>query len=263
MGLIQINKNLIALTSNKAISGGEDILVIFDLENLITVKEIKGRSFIASPNGLAILIPESLNEEEKDESKEEEKYLICACKKYFKDQDNGILLINMNDNKYNSKFYNTRDFEVHCFCQIMEPSNKKIHINDFENDISPTNFFLVGGFDTIKREGLIKLYKLIGDTNQKEIKFLQDIEFQKDFIEKEEEMDNEQEQEQNSEISIFLEHTYIYFSNKINDTENEVFHGFEGAISSIIQSISSWNILVSCYDGKISLLSKINLEMYD
>ena len=96
MGLIQINKNLIALTSNKAISGGEDILVIFDLENLITVKEIKGRSFIASPNGLAILIPESLNEEEKDESKEEEKYLICACKKYFKDQDNGILLIIFN-----------------------------------------------------------------------------------------------------------------------------------------------------------------------
>ena len=263
MGLIQINKNLIALTSNKAISGGEDILVIFDLENLITVKEIKGRSFIASPNGLAFLIPESLNEEEKDESKEEEKYLICACKKYFKDQDNGILLINMNDNKYNSKFYNTRDFEVHCFCQIMEPSYKKIRINDFENEISPTNFFLVGGFDTIKREGLIKLYKLIGDTNQKEIKFLQDIEFQKDFIEKEEEMDNEQEQEQNSEISIFLDQTYISFSNKINDTENEVFHGFEGAISSIIQSISSWNILVSCYDGKISLLSKINLEMYD
>ena len=121
---------------------------------------------------------------------------------------------------------------------------------------------MVGGFDKIKREGLIKLYKLIGDTNQKEIKFLQDIEFQKDFIEKEEEMDNEQEQEQNSEISIFLDHTYISFSNKINDTENEVFHGFEGAISSIIQSISSWNILVSCYDGKISLLSKINLEMY-
>ena len=75
-------------------------------------------------------------------------------------------------------------------------------------------------------------------------------------------MDNEQEHEQNSEISIFLDHTYISFSNKINDTENEVFHGFEGAISSIIQSISSWNILVSCYDGKISLLSKINLEMY-
>ena len=91
---------------------------------------------------------------------------------------------------------------------------------------------------------------------------MQDIEFQKDFIEKEEEMDNEQEQEQNSEISIFLDHTYISFSNKINVTKNEVFHGFEGAISSIIQSISSWNILVSCYDGKISLLSKINLEMY-
>ena len=142
----------------------------------------------------------------------------------------------------------------------MEPSYKKIRINDFENEISPTNFFLVGGFDRIKREGLIKLYKLIGDTNQKEIKFLQDIEFQKDFIEKEEEMDNEQEQ--NSEISIFLDHTHTPFSNKINDTENEVFHGFEGAISSIIQSISSGNILVSCYDGKISLLSKINLEMY-
>ena len=44
--------------------------------------------------------------------------------------------------------------------------------------------------------------------------------------------------------------------------ENESFEGFNGAISSIIQSTSTLNILVSCYDGKISLLSKINLELY-
>ena len=83
MGLIQINENLIALTSNKILPRGEDKLVIFNLENPEILKEIKDKSFIASSNGLAILIPEYISkeeekeeEEEEEEEEEDEKYLI-------------------------------------------------------------------------------------------------------------------------------------------------------------------------------------------
>ena len=270
MGLIQINENLIALTSNKILPRGEDKLVIINLENPEILKEIKDKSFIASSNGLAILIPEYISKEEEEkeeeEEEEEEKYLICACKKYSKNQENGILFVNLNDN-YNNKFYNTGDFEVYCFCQIMEKSSSNVKvINNFEDITLPTDFFLVGGFDKIKGEGLIKLYKLIGDTNKKEIEFLQDIEFQKYFKPEKEEIEKEEiEKEEIEKVNSINQDdtTYTIFTdNKNNNIENEIFYGFNGAISSIIQSTSSGNILVSCYDGKVNLFSEINIELY-
>ena len=271
MGLIQINENLIALTSNKILPRGEDKLVILNLENSLILKEIKNKSFIASSNGLAILIPEYISkeeekEEEEEEEEEDEKYLICACKKYSKNQENGILFVNLNDN-YNNKFYNTGDFEVYCFCQIMEKSSSNVKvINNFEDITLPTDFFLVGGFDKIKGEGLIKLYKLIGDTNKKEIEFLQDIEFQKYFKPEKEEIEKEEiEKEEIEKVNSINQDdtTYTIFTdNKNNNIENEIFYGFNGAISSIIQSTSSGNILVSCYDGKVNLFSEINIELY-
>ena len=67
MGLIQINKHLIALTSNKYITRGEDKLVIYDLNSLKIQKEINNFSFNNSSNGLAILISEvNKEEDEKD-----------------------------------------------------------------------------------------------------------------------------------------------------------------------------------------------------
>ena len=51
-------------------------------------------------------------------------------------------------------------------------------------------------------------------------------------------------------------------NNIVKFGENEIFKGFKGPVNSIIQSTSTFNILVSCNDGKISLLSKINLELY-
>ena len=267
MGLIQISENLIALTSNKILQRGEDKLVILNLENSQKLKEITDKSFIASSNGLAILIPEYISkeeekEEEEEEEEEDEKYLICACKKYSKNQENGILFVNLNDDKYNNKFYNTGDFEVYCFCQIMEKSSSNVKvINNFEDTTLPTDFFLVGGFDKIKGEGLIKLYKLIGDTNKKEIEFLQDIEFQKYFKPEKEEIEKEEIEKVNSINQDDTTYT-IFTYNKNNNIENEIFYGFNGAISSIIQSTSSGNILVSCYDGKVNLFSEINIELY-
>ena len=49
---------------------------------------------------------------------------------------------------------------------------------------------------------------------------------------------------------------------KVKNKKPVKFKGFRGAITSIIQSKENFNILASCYDGKISLLSKINLELY-
>jgi hypothetical protein len=130
-------------------------------------------------------------------------------------------------------------------------------INNLEDLTLPTNFFLVGGFDKRKGEGLIKLYKLIGDTYQKEIEFLQDIEFQKYFKPEKEEIISGQSQKSDD-----VNNTTIFLNNGIDGIENEIFYGFNGAISSIIQSKSSGHILASCYDGKINLFSQINLEMY-
>ena len=267
VGIIQIDKNLIALTSNKSLPRGEDKLVIYDLEKSTIPKEIKDFSFIISSNGLAKLIPGVKSENEKDEenkNEKDEKYLICACKKYSADQKNGILFINVsneNDNKYNHKFYNTEDFEVHCFCQIMERQYKNTDtVNNYNNNTMPTDYFLVGGFSQRKREGLIKLYKLNNNENSKEreIKFLQDIEFKKNLKLDDEEEDKEQQISKNSSQ---LDET-VDTTCKNNNNDNEIFKGFNGAISSIIQSSQSLNILTSCYDGKISLFSNINLEMY-
>ena len=55
-----------------------------------------------------------------DESKEEI-ILLCACKKYFKRKENGILILNININKLKieyTKFIKTGSFEVYCFCPI-------------------------------------------------------------------------------------------------------------------------------------------------
>ena len=79
MGLIQINKKLIALTSNSNLPRGEDKLVIYDIETSEekifkysfdqdgdgqnTVQLFTHCSFIISSNGLAVLIPESKKNE--------------------------------------------------------------------------------------------------------------------------------------------------------------------------------------------------------
>jgi len=52
--------------------------------------------------------------------------------------------------------------------------------------------------------------------------------------------------------------------NDFNNIEHlqDIEIGFEGAVSSIIQTQKHGNILVSCYDGKIYLCNKINLDFY-
>ena len=119
-------------------------------------------------------------------------------------------------------FYNTGDYEVHCFCQIIlkEESNFLFKSQTF----SRTNYFLVGGFKPQKRRGAIKLFKIIENKNflDTKIEYIQDIEPEHDIK----------------------------------------FKGLKSPISSIIQSKSNGNILISCWDGNIYSFKQPNLECF-
>ena len=126
---------------------------------------------------------------------------------------------NLGDNKeMENAFYDTNNFEVYCFCPILKKANKKI-----DNNKSLIEYFFVGGFDTAKREGTIKLYKIIfGEKAWKtKIKFLQDI--------------------------------------VITDSN---FEDFNGPISSIKQSKNTGNILITCYNGYVYLFTPPNIDYY-
>ncbi len=196
------------------ITNGKDILVFYDIKNkniLYPEKEIK-YSFNTGENGLLLMKLEDNKE-----------ILLCACKKYMTSQKNGILLIepviNRNKDIY-SCFQETKDFEVNCFCPLTKIDKKE------NNIILNTNYFLVGGYDTLKRKGLIKLYK-ITTTNKSNV-FSCEIEFLQDII--------------------------------IKKTKN--FDGFKGTVNCIIQTKTKRDLLVCCWDGKIYSFSEPNITYY-
>ena len=140
---IKLNDNLIAFTSNKIVSRGEDKLVIYNYLKEIIVLKKYGYSFILSSNGLSVI------------ENQNDRILLCACKKYNKKQKNGIFLMNLNyifNNNYGgtdyTKFIDTKDFEVHCFHQIsiLKENNFIFRIDSTEK----TNYFFVGGFEQKK-----------------------------------------------------------------------------------------------------------------
>jgi len=92
--------------------------------------------------------------------------------------------------------------------------------------IIDTEYFLVGGFNVDKSEGEIKLFKVIYSDKEidNKIEFVQDIEFER----------------------------------------NKDFTGFEGAVSCITQAKKECdgNILVTCFSGKIYILTQPNLDYY-
>ena len=160
------------------------------------------------------------------------KILLCACKKYNIEQENGILLVNININnrteKFFHSFYNTDYFEVNCFCPILDVKNNNSLDDDITKEenikINKTNYFLVGGFDVDKGEGIIKLYEIIYSEkfNETSIKYIQDIIIPK----------------------------------------NDNFEGFNNSISGITQSKITGNILVTCLDGNVYLFKPPNIDFY-
>ena len=129
----------------------------------------------------------------------------------------------------------TESFEVSCFCQLLLVENNNSIDNDITNEkniiIKKTEYILVGGFDSEKRTGCIKLYKIkkdiINEENKDKIKnkleYLQDIDIEKD----------------------------------------KDFQGFSGKISCITQSTITGNILVTCWDGTVHLFRPPNLDSYN
>ena len=205
-GNIKINENILALTSNSVLPKGEDIIIFYNMSNKNIISDCQNYSFINGVNGLSIM----------DLEKENKKVLLCACKKYTKNQKNGILLINAKTEEYqqlNTNFLDTDSFEVNCFCQISIKEN---------NETIKTNYFLVGGLDTQKRQGIIKLCKITNNNNKFNIEFVEDI-----FI------------------------SYI-----------KGFEGFQQTISCIVQSTKNGKILVGCCDGKVYSFSQPNINMY-
>jgi len=199
-GGIQINKVLFAFTSNSNISNGEDKLIIYNYKRKTIVQTIEEYSFIISSNGLCLI---------DNKIDENNKILLCAL-------------------KIQKIFYDTKDFEVNCFCQICNVENNNAIGEDITQkdniNIYKTEFVLVGGFDREKGEGVIKLYKIIknNETNCEKLEFLQDIEFE------------------------------------INDN----FNGFRNSISCITQSNITGNIIVTSWDGNTYLLNSPNIDFY-
>ena len=128
-----------------------------------------------------------------------------------------------------NEFYDTDNFEVYCFCPILNVEysrNLKIIDEEFkkEIEITDTNYFFAGGFDSDKREGIIKLFKII-------------------FGEK-------------------IWNTKIEYVQDIIIENNENFEFLDGPISSINQSKLTGHIIVSCYNGKTYLFTSPNMAYF-
>ena len=184
------------------------------------IKKIEGYSFRISSNGLSLM--------PREETQSNNKILLCACKKYLSNQKNGILLVNaqVEDNKDIKKpFYDTGSFEVYCFCPILRIVTKgKICIFKENIDLYDTDYFLVGGFDSCRNKGIIKLYKLV--RNDK------------------------------------IEDTSVEFIQNIDFGKNKKFKGFKKPISCMKQSKKNGKILVTCWDGNVYLFSCPKIEQF-
>lgn len=188
----KITNNIIAVVSNKVYKNGQDILKIININNKNELKLIE-YSFNTNPNSLLIIDTnikiksgnnansEGGNKKKKrnknknksnvlNNSTENAKLLFCACTKYLEEQKNGIFIMcpNINAKRIQDEFYDTGDFEVFCFCLLKKSANEEKGQNDEnEENYVDKHFLLVGGYDNNLNKGLVKIYEIIYDTNDK------------------------------------------------------------------------------------------------
>ena len=225
---IKIKNNILALASNRVAVDGEDKLLFFNSKSKKVSNEIKNYSFNFTVHGLSLI--------ESGKKDSPNKIMLCACKKYFSDQKNGIFLVNpeINDKvQIDEPFYDTGNFEVYCFCPISIKKYSKIDENKKVESTTNNDYFFVGGFDIEKKEGKIRLYRVIfsENKNKTKIEYLQDIELHKE-----------------------------------NKEKKKVKLMFEGPINCMIQIKNKKNegkILATCYDGNVYLFSSPNLTFYE
>ena len=210
------------LTSTENIPKGENIMILYNYTLKKSTTIVEGYSFYPSFNNVC---------EISQIIQIEKKLILAVCQKKENDGQykNGILAVNLKINgkiRFSTDFYPTNNFEPYCFCQILKVENNNSIYRDIANVnniiIKETEYVLVGGFDRDKREGCIKLYKIgINDDDHLIIKYIQDI-----YIE-----------------------------------QGKNFKGFNGQISSIVQSRTTGNIIVTCWDGNVHLFKPPNLEI--
>ena len=216
-------QKIFVLTSTDIIPNGINQMIFYNYSKNEIIGKIDGYSFVPSYNNLCEINQTIILNQ---------KLLLAACTKKEKDENkNGILVINLKLNgkvDYNIYFHETKNFEVSCFCQILNVSNNNSIYDNISNknliNITDTKYILIGGFDKDKREGCIKLFKIESNFMEKfEIKFMQDI-----LVE-----------------------------------QSEIFKGFNAKISSIIQSKITGNILITCWDGNVHLFKPPNIDYYE
>ena len=224
-GGVNIDKNIYAFISNKLIPLGDDRLIIYDFNTDKFLKEINGYTFGFTSNGLCLFDGNKIKSID-----ENRQILLCSCKK---EKKHGFLVLNMNleeeEKKFDEFFYETKDFEPSCICQLSNVENNNSITDDITKEqnieIQNTEFFVVGGFDPDKRSGVLKLYKLqYNKYNENvKVKFLVDIE---------------------------------------TEDEDNNFSGFDSNITCITQSKIAGNLLINSLDGKIHLFKRPNLDVF-
>ena len=216
--IIKINEQLIAFKSNRVASKGKDKLIFYNSTEKKILDQIDIRnSFIYTEQGLKIVV--------QNNTKSKSKVLLCACKKYIRNQKNGILVVMIDENenyKIDNYFYNTDNFEVYCFCQILLKKEKEYYVLKPESNFTEINYFLVGGFKINKCKGVIKLFKIYygNNYNETKIEYIDDIKFPDKNIGK-----------------------------------------FSGPISCITQSNNN-DFLISFWNGEIYLLKELIISKY-
>ena len=208
IGGIKITNNLYAFYSNKNFFEENKIYLynISDDNNIdkFCANNIQNCSYPSDNNELLLINID-----------DNYKILLCACKSYKSGDINGILIVKIDIKKFRytiQELINTEDFEINCFCTIDE--NKEEHFDHF----------LVGGLEKNKRRRTVKLYKIIYNISNENIKV--GIEYVQDAIED---------------------------FNKIN---------FDGKIYKIIKTYdneNNMNIIIHCKNGSIYLF-KLNTD---
>ena len=224
---INLKKKIFAFSSNKLLPNGENKLLIYDFQRNKILKEILNDSLKISNNGLNLI-----NLDKIQSINTNREILLCSCSSREKGKNgkNGFLMVDMclDKNEFLESFYETQEFEAHCFCQLSVVTNNNSVNDDISKgkniDIKETEYFLVGGFDLMKRIGCVKLYQLKydKDNNKINIRYLIDM-----------------------------------------ATENvDEFRGFGMEVSCITQSRITGNLLITCLDGNIYLFKPPNLELF-